>query len=78
MSQAAPEEPIAVVDPEAGVRSGRKDALQLIAEGIGDVFIGVEEEHPRSLDAVVSEVPIVLLWKVPVPAEMDPVCTNSQ
>jgi hypothetical protein len=41
VSQAAAEEPIDVVDPETRVGCGRKDALQLIAEGIVDVLIGV-------------------------------------
>jgi hypothetical protein len=41
VSQAAAEKPIVVVDPEARMGCGREDALQLIAEGIVDVLIGV-------------------------------------
>jgi hypothetical protein len=41
VAQAAAEEPIVVVDPETRVGCGRKDALELIAERIVDVLIGV-------------------------------------
>lgn len=76
MAQSAPQKPVVVVDPEAGVGRGGQDTLKFVAEGVVDVFIGVEEEPPRRLDLMIPAVPIALLWKATVPAEIGPVCTR--
>ena len=76
VAQSAPQKPVVVVDPEAGVCRGAQDKLKFVAKGVVNVFIGVEEEPPRRLDLVIPEVPVALLWGATTPAEVDPVCTS--